>query len=103
MISIEELERKMNFPQRYRELALKFSDQANCHWAKPKKDEMLTIFNKLGYNVKYIPIDRLYIEQYKVGILSFEYYYEFNGMNPWIFIYIKRRKASGLWSVTFLD
>lgn len=88
MVTIEELELRTNFPQKYRELALKYSDEENCHWAKPKKDDMLAIFNRLGYPVKYITIDRLYIEKYQAGKYSFEYYYEFNGMNPWIYIYI---------------
>ena len=89
MITIEELELKTNFPQRYRELALKYYNEKDAHWAKPKREDMLAIFNKLDYPVKYVSIDRLYIEKHQAGKYSFEYYYEFNGMTPMIYLYIK--------------
>jgi hypothetical protein len=59
MITIEELELKANYPQRYGDLAIKYSDEANCQWVKPKKEDMLAIFKKCWYAVKYISNDGL--------------------------------------------
>jgi hypothetical protein len=44
----------------------------------------------LGYKVKYFPNDSIYIEKHIAGEYSFEYYFEFNGLAPNIYIYIKR-------------
>ena len=83
-----ELEMQINFAEKYRNLCSKYS-AVNYGGGKPKKHDMLAIFKKLDYPVKYISIDRLYIEKHEAGKYSFEYYYEFNGMSPSVLLYIK--------------
>lgn len=97
MIKLITIEKELHFAEKYRQLALEYCNEKGSHWAKPKKEDMLAIFKKIGYPVKYYSGDRIYIEKYPAGKYSFEYYYEFNGMTPDIFIYIKKIGSKTEW------
>lgn len=83
-----ELEKQVNYAERYRTLCLQFQE-VNYKSPNPKKADILALFKKLNYTVQYVTLDKLYIEKYLIGKYSFEYYYEFNGMSPSVLLYIK--------------
>jgi hypothetical protein len=93
-MKIKDIELAINYPERFRSVCLRYHT-VDFSLPRPKKDDLLPIFKKLGVLVKYYSIDRIYIDKSQVGNYSFEYYFEFDGTHPWVFLYIK--KIGGEW------
>lgn len=93
-MKISEIEKKLNYADRYYEICLKYSDYKRRPSVKPSKKEMLAIFQDLGYNVKYYSGERIFIERHEIDVYSYEYFFEFNGYSPLVFLYVKKDDKS---------
>lgn len=72
MVTIYQLEVKVGLIEQYKKLALKYCNLKDVKWsARPKKDILVKMFERLDYKVKYISLDRLFIEKYTLGDYSF--------------------------------
>jgi hypothetical protein len=81
-MTIGYLEKQVNFPERFRQLCLKYCESDFMNVRKFGKKEMLAIFNELGYGVKNFANDKIDVEKHLAGKCSYEYYFEFNGFDP---------------------
>ena len=88
-MNITDIFKATNFYERYREICVSFSNLDYTN-SKPKKDEVLILLEKIGYNSKYIHKDRVYMYKFEAGIYTFEYCFEFDGVCCCTYLNIKK-------------
>jgi hypothetical protein len=93
-MKFSEIIKKIHFVERFRELCIEFSN-IDYTRSRPKKDLILPILKKIGYESKYTNQDRVYINKSSFGSHSLEYYFEIDGCGCDIYLYI--RKLSTDW------
>lgn len=73
---------------RYKSLCLEFSTE-KYGGMRPKKEDVLPIFQSLGFEVTYKASERFYLVSNRVGRYVVDYHFQLDGVACDIFIYIK--------------
>ena len=79
---------EIHLRERYKNLCMEFCEE-KYGGSRPKKEEVLLIFSKVGFKATYKVNEKFYLVSNKIGKFNLDFHFEFDGATCDIYLYIK--------------